>query len=208
MQIFNLLRLTILALLATLAGCVTTPTSAPEGRLFASDAVTRELRETRPDFTALAPDEQSVVHLWLLANCAVDANDSRMQLGKLGTHVEAALIEAFRMGPPTAFLSEIEDTRRRDYTAIKERLDGEDRELFGPELRARLGALSEDAYVNEGLRSTIVNYRLAALDGLTLVGGRAAVAWLERTAPTLKDPELSDVAARTLTTLHDRLRRY
>jgi hypothetical protein len=136
----------------------------------------------------------------------VGGDERRAEFVKLGTRYEAALIEAFRMGPPVALLAEVANTRRSDYAAIHERLNGEDRELFGAEVRANVGAISEDTYLNEGRGRTIVNYRLAALGGLTLVGGQATLAWLERTAPTLKDPELSDAAARTLTAVRDRPR--
>lgn len=201
------IRLAILVVLATLAGCAVPIGKEPADQLLASEAMIRELRETRPAFMALAPDEKSAVHLWLLANCAVDEDDRLTQLVKRGPRMEAALIEAFRMGPPTAFLSEMTATRRSDYKAIKERLDAEDRELFGPELRQRLTAVSEGAYVNAGIERTIVNYRIAALNGLASIGSDTSIAWLERTALTLKDPELRDAAARTLATARDRPRR-
>ena len=207
MQPPNLKPLVLLALAATLPGCVTTPTTAPRDQLFASDSVIKEMRKTRPAFTGLSINEQSMVHLWLLANCAVGADDRRTQFVHLDARAEAALIEAFRMGPPSALLTELGDIRRSDYAAIKERLDGEDRGLFGPTLRAQVAALSEDAYIKEGIERTIASYRIAALGGLAMIGTQTSIAWLEQTAPTLKDPELSRAAEHTLAALRDRQHR-
>ena len=147
------------------------------------------------------------MYLWLLASCAVGEVERRAEFVKLGTRHEGALIEAFRMGPPVALLAEIADRRRSDHAAIKGRLNGEDRELFGPELRERLTAVSERDYVDAGIERTIASYRLAALNGLANIGSQTSIEWFERTALTLKDPELRDAAARTLTALRDRLRR-
>jgi len=204
MQTHNPIPLVSLVLLATLAGCATISAKAPGDQRFASDAVIRELRETRPAFTALTANEQSTVYLWLLAKCAVGAGDVRDQFAKLSTHTELVFIEAFRMGPPIALLAELADTRRNDYTAIRERLDGEDRELFDSRLRERLIGVPEDAYVREGIERTILAYRLAALDGLAQVGSQASIAWLERTVPTLTEPELRRASELALTTLRAR----
>jgi len=207
MRPLNLKPLVLLALATTLSGCVTTPRTAPDEHLFASDSVIQEMRKTRPAFTRLSVKEQSVAHFWLLANCAVGADDHRKQLVYLDAHAEDALIEAFRMGPPRSLLRELSDTRRRDYAAIKERLEGKDRELFGPSLRAQLAALSEDAYIKEGIDLTIAGYRLAALAGLTMIGTQTSIAWLEQTVPTLKDPELNRAAQYSLDALRDRQHR-
>ena len=196
----------VVALLTTLAGGAVMPSTGSANQMFASPSVMSELRGTRPGFTALPPDEQAIVYLWLQANCAVGAEDQRTQFVKLSTGVEAALIESFRMGPPTALLTELADTRHRDFAAIKVRLDGEDSELFDPELRERLAGLSEDAYVKEGISHTITSYRIAALDGLALIGSATTIAWLERTAPTLRDPDLIRAAERTRATLRERIR--
>lgn len=199
------LALTLLVIVVS--GCAEIPSKTAADQVFASPAVIRELHDTRPAFASIPPNEQSIVHVWLLANCAVGADDRTAQLTRLSTRVEPALIEAFRMGPPTALLAELAETRHTDFAAIKTGLDGEDREPFGPELRNRLAALSEDAYVNEGIESTITSYRIAALDGLARVGSKTTVVWLERTAPTLKDPDLTRAAERTRAALRERIRK-
>lgn len=203
----NLQPLALVALAATLSGCITTHSTIPDEHFFASDAVIQEMRNTRPAFTRLPVKEQALVHLWLLANCAVGAEDHRTQFAHLDARAEAALIEAFRMGPPSALLTELGDTRRRDYAAIKVRLEGEDRELFSPSLRAQLATLAEHSYLKEGIDLTITSYRIAALRGLALIGTQTSIAWLDQTVSTLKDPEVSRAAQGTLEALRDRQHR-
>ncbi len=174
---------------------------------FASEAVMRELYETRPALTALSLREQATLHLWLLANCAVGAEERRTELVSLSARVEPALIEAFRMGPPTASLNELSSHRRADFVSIQERLTGEDAELFTAEVRTLVAKISEPAYVLEGVNQAILDYRLAALLGIAQIGSRTSVAWLERTIPTLPDSELSRAAALTLSALRARQRR-
>ena len=178
----------LVVLTAALVGCVTTPAPGPSARIPASEAVIRELHETRPAFTELTADEQTVVHLWLLANCAVGINDRRVQFIEPGARLEAALIEAFRMGPPAAYIGELSAARRADYVAIKAQLQSEEEPFGSPDLRKRLLTLSEETYLTDGLQRAVINYKLAALEGLGLVGSQTGVAWLERTAQRL-DPE-------------------
>jgi hypothetical protein len=187
-----------------LAGWGKVPPAQPVTQTFASPAVFQELRDTRPAFAALTIDQQSFVHLWLLANCAVGADRRSDRLKKLGGGVEPALIEAFRMGPPSALLGELADSRRDDLVAIKADLADDDSGLFKPELRSRVAALSEDSYVDEAIGGTIAGYRIAALDGLALIGSETALRWLAHAEPTIQDPAVKRAAARTLTALRKR----
>ena len=196
----------VLAFFTLLVSCAKMPKVDPANdKILGSPSVVRELLNTRPAFAALTPDQQASLHLWLLASCETGAEDRRAQIVKPGAGMETAFIESFRMGPPKALLAELNKTRHRDFSEIKEGLDGEDRELFDPELRGRLAALSEDAYVEEGVLITIKSYRIAALDGLAMVGSEATIVWLDQTTPTLNDPDLTSAAERTHTTLQERI---
>jgi hypothetical protein len=172
--------------------------------ILASDEVIRELHTTRPAFTELPAADQAIVHLWLNANCAVGIDNHRAQFTKAGARLEAALIEAFKMGPPVAFLSDLSATRSADYAAIQAELKSEDEAFGSPELRKSVLALTEEDYVNDGLDRSVANYRLAALEGLSLIGTQTAAAWLERTAPTLDAFELRPAAERSLAALRKR----
>ncbi len=127
-----------------------------------------------------------------------------LELVKLGSFGELALIEAFGMGPPVAFLAELAASRRNDFAAIQERLAGEDREMFDEELMKQVKAISEESYVNKGIDLTILSYRLSALDGIATVGTNTSIAWLERTSPKLESPELRSAAERALDALRQR----
>ncbi|HEY5754689.1 MAG TPA: hypothetical protein VIU34_02645 [Steroidobacter sp.] len=194
-------RTNLLLTLVVSAACVTSRPALAEEQAFASSAVLLELKETRSEFSSLKPYEQSQVYIWLLANCGVDADTRRMDLMKLGSFGELALIEAFGMGPPVAFLAELAASRRNDFAAIQERLAGEDREMFDDYLREQVKAISEDSYVNDGIDLTILSYRLSALDGIATVGTNTSIAWLERTSPKLESPELRLAAERALEAL-------
>jgi hypothetical protein len=195
----------VLMLFTLLVSCAKMPNGDPANdQILGSPSVVREMRNTRPAFAALTPDQQASMHFWLLANCETGVDNRHAQIVKAGAGMETAFIESFRMGPPKALLAELNKTRHRDFAAIKEGLDGEDRDLFDPELRGRLAALTEDAYVTEGEQITTKSYRIAALDGLALIGSSASVAWLEQIAPTLHDPELTRAAERTYTALLER----
>jgi hypothetical protein len=115
--------------------------------------------------------------------------------------VEPALIEAFRMGPPAALLGEIADARRSVLSNIKAGLGDDDSALFTPDVRQRIAALSEDAYVNDGVGSAISAYRIAALDGLALVGSETSLNWLTRTERAITNADLKRAAQRTLAAL-------
>jgi len=201
-----MIRTNLLLILVAVAGCVTPPAAMAAEQAFASSAVMNELTVTRPEFASLQPDEQSQLHIWLLANCAVGADTRRKELLSIGSRSELALVEAFRMGPPVAFLAELANSRRNDRAAVHEQLAGEDRELFDDDLRARVNAIPEDSWVNDGINQTILSYRLAALDGISAVGTNTSIAWLERTTPTLESPELRHAAERSLDTLRKRWR--
>lgn len=180
-------------LIAGLAACVTPPAPASD-RIPASDDVVRELRETRPAFAELAGADQATLYLWLHANCAVGIDAQRAQFTRAGTRLEAALVEAFKMGPPDALLEELAATRREDHLAIT--ASASEEPFVSPELRKRVLALSEDVYLNDGLARIVVNYKLAALEGLGLVGSEVALTWLERTADAIDDPDLQPAAQR------------
>jgi hypothetical protein len=197
-------RTHVLLTLVVAAACATPRPALAESQAFASSAVLLEMSETRPAFNSLNPYEQSQVHIWLLANCAVDADTRRMELVKLGSFGELALLEAFGMGPPVTFLAELAASRRNDFAAIQERLAGEDREMFDDYLREQVKAISEKSYVNEGIDLTILSYRLSALDGIATVGTNTSIAWLERTSPKLESPELRRAAERALDALRQR----
>jgi len=197
-------RTKVLLTLIVAAGCSTSPMAMADEPAFASSAVLFELSETRDEFSSLGPDEQSQVYIWLLANCGVDANVRRADLVKIGSRAELALIEGFRMGPPDAFLAELADSRRNSLAAIREQLEGEDRELFDEDLTKRILEISEKTYVNEGIDQTILSYKLAALDGIAAAGTSTSIAWLERTIPTIESKELQGAAGRALETLRKR----
>jgi len=186
------------------AACVTPRSALAESQDFASSAVLLEMSETRPEFSSLKPYDQSKVHIWLLANCGIDADTRRLELVRLGSFGELALIEAFGMGPPVAFLAELAASRRNDFAAIQERLAGEDREMFDEDLMKQVKAISEESYVKDGIDLTILSYRLAALDGIATVGTNTSIAWLERTTPKLESPELRRAAERALEALRKR----
>ena len=179
---------------------------APDAGILASEAVIREIHATRPAFTALAVTERQITHLWLHANCAVGLDETRAQLVKIGAVTERAFVEAFQMGPPTAFLSEQAATRRADHAAIRAAVAEGDELPFDARIRERVSAQSEETYVQESLDRTIANYRIAALDGLALVGARTGLTWLERAAPKIADAELRRAAERCLATLRTRAR--
>jgi len=108
------------------------------------------------------------------------------------------------MGPPDAFLAELAESRRNSLVAIREQLEGEDRELFDEDLAARVREISEKTYVNEGIDQTVLSYKLAALDGIAATGTSTSIAWLERTIPTIESKELQGAAGRALETLRKR----
>jgi hypothetical protein len=164
----------ILLLVASTPGCVTTPTAA---------------------------DDQSNVYNALLANCLGAPGAPPVKFGK---EAEIALIEAFRMGPPTAFLAEMAESRHEEFAAIQQQLAGEDRELFDASLVKQVQAISEETYVTEGIDQTILGFKLSALDGLAAVGTKTTIQWLERTAPKIESPQLRAAAERTLNTLRGR----
>jgi hypothetical protein len=195
----------MLAHLALLTGCGRRPGAAAGSQMFASPKVMRELHDTRPAFVALPFDQQAILHFWLLANCGVGAEDRSTQIAKLNGPVELALRESFRMGPAKAFIEELIQSRRSDFSAIQAQLNGEDRGLFDAKLRERLAALSEDAYVQEGVNVTIRNYRLASLDGLARIGSKSTLEWLSGAEPTITDPDLKRDVERTLSSLRARL---
>jgi len=197
-------RKNLLLNFAVAAACATSPMTMADAPAFASSAVLFELSETRDEFSALEPDGQSLLYIWLLADCAVDANDRRAELLKFGSRGELALIEAFRMGPPDAFIAEIADARRNDLFAIRAQLEGEDRELFDEEITKRVLEISEKSYVNDGITPVIQSYKLAALDGIAITGTNTSITWLERTIPTLEDKELQSAAGRALEALRKR----
>lgn len=199
--------LTLVAILVTLEGRAEAPRGRAANRILASEAVIGEMHATRPAFTALTPAEQETVHLWLHAKCAVGSDDLRARFVKLGARTEAALVEAFQMGPPTAFLSEQSEVRREDHAAIHASLAGDEDTFLTPDLRKRLAEVPEESYVKAGLDRAIADYRIAALEGLALVGSRTMRAWFERAAPKLEDPDLRRAAERTLAALRDRPRR-
>ncbi len=197
-------RMNFLLTLVVAAACIAPPPALAESRAFASDAVLLELKETRAEFSSLQPHEQSQVYIWLLANCGVGADARHKELLQIGRFGELALIEAFGMGPPVAFLTELAAARRNDHAAIQERLAGEDREMFDDYLKEQLKAISEESYVKEGINLTILSYQLAALDGIAAVGTNTSLAWLERTAPKLESRELRRAAERALEALRKR----
>ncbi len=199
-----MLRMNLLLSLVVAAVCATPPPAMADEPAFASSAVLLELKETRAEFSSLRLDQQSQVYIWLLANCAVDADMQRKELLNIGSFGELALIEAFGMGPPVAFLAELAAARRNDFAAIHERLAGEDRELFDEYLKEQVKAISEESYVNEAINLTILSYQLAALDGIATVGTNTSIAWLERTTPRLENPETRRAAERALETLRKR----
>jgi hypothetical protein len=194
------------AVIAGLVGCATLPPASAE-RILASEDVVRELHETRPAFTELAVADQAIVYLWLHANCAAGMDEERARFTRAGARLEAALIEAFKMGPPSAFLGELSATRRADYAAIADQLRSSEEPFVEANLQKRVLALTEQTYLTDGLERTVANYRLAALEGLSVVGSPIATAWLERTAGTLEDAELRPAAERSLAALRSRLRR-
>jgi len=197
-------RTKLLLAIGLACGCVVAPMASAGEQSFASSAVLFELSQTRPEFSSLEPDAQSLVYIWLLADCGVDANDRRADLLKFGSRGELALIESFRMGPPDAFIAEIADARRHDLVAIREQLAGEDRELFDKELTSRVLAISEKSYVNDGIDQVVLSYKLAALDGIAATGTPTSIAWLERTIPTIESKELQGAAGWALETLRSR----
>lgn len=197
----------VLANVAVLTGCNRRVSVAPGNQVFASPNVMRELHDTRPAFAALPPEQQAIVHFWLFANCAVGAEERNAQLAKFNGPVELALMESFRMGAPKAFVDEVIQTRRSDFAAIKVGLNNEDRDLFAADLRDRLAALSEDAYIQQGVDVTIRNYKLASLDGLARIGSKNTLDWLRSTEPTITDSDLKRGAERALAALRARLQR-
>jgi len=199
-----MVRTYLLLTLVAAAACAAPPRASAAEPVFASSAVLNELSETRPEFSALQPDDQSQVYIWLLANCADGADVRRKELVYIGSRGELALVEAFRMGPPVAFLSELAASRRNDFVAFHEQLAGEDRDLFDEELRARVNAISQESYVDDGINQTILSYRLAALAGIAAVGTNTSLAWLERTTPGIEVPEIRRAADRALETLRKR----
>ena len=198
------LRTKLLLTFAIATGCAMSPMTWADEPSFASRAVLFEMSQTRPEFSSLEPDGQSLVYIWLLADCAVDANIRRADLLKFGSRGELALIESFRMGPPDAFIAELADARRQDLVAIREQLEGEDRELFDEELTARVREIPEKSYVNDGVTHAIQTFKLAALDGIGATGTNTSIAWLERTIPTIENKELQGAAGRALETLRKR----
>lgn len=191
----------------SLAGCSRAPTRTASDPILASADVVRELHETRPAFTELTKDEQAIVHLWLHAHCAVGFDERQARFIRPGTRLEAALIEALRMGPPVAFLGELSAARRSDHAAIRSQLESDEEPFGSPDLRTRLLTLSEERFLNDALHRAVISYRRAALEGLGLVGSQTAVAWLERTAQSF-DPELRPAAERSLAAIRTRLRRW
>jgi len=198
------LSLSLFVLVSALVGCGETSQRADGGGVLASDAVNQELATTRPAFAELPASERAIVHLWLHADCAVGQDERRASLVRSGNRLELAFIEAFRMGPPKVFLGEISAIRREEYVAILEGLKEADGLPFHVSIRKRLAAMTEESYLAEGINLTIRNYRLAALEGLKLVGSPKTLGWLDRTAPTLQDPELVRASQATIEILRGR----
>ena|SRR5213593_75091 len=200
----NWISLSFIGLVSVLVSCGETSRRGNAGGALASEAVNQELATTRPAFAELPTSEQAVVYLWLHADCAVGQEERRASLVSGGNRLELAFIEAFRMGPPKAFLGEITAIRREEYIAIQDGLKEPDGLPLDASIRKRLTTTTEESYVAEGLALTIRNYRLAALEGLKLVGSQKALAWLDRTVPTLQDAELARAAKATIDVLRGR----
>lgn len=201
------LLLTLAALLAGAQGAATDPPRTDAEPILASPAVIAELRATRPAFAALSAADQAVTHLWLHTSCGVGSDDLRARFVAVGPRAEAALLEAFRLGPPAAFLAEQAAVRRRDHAAIQAGLADDENTFLTPDVRQRLAAVSEEDYVKAGVAQAVERYQVAALDGLALVGSDAARAWLQEAAPGLASPAVRRAAERTLAALGDRPRR-
>ncbi len=195
----------VLVLLGLSGACRKPASNAPS--ILASDEVIQELRETRPAFSELTASDQAIVYLWLNANCAIGGDDRRGDLLKAGARTEVALIEAYAMGPPVAVVGGLVERRRADYRAIVAQLQSGEDEFIAPEVKSRLLSRSGDAYVADGVEQTIAAYRLAALNGLAVVGSPTAAAWIQRKLPTIADADLRGAAERTLAIIHRRLGR-
>jgi hypothetical protein len=173
---------------------------------YASSDVIAELMQERPAFASLSRHAQAAIYNWLLANCAVGAEDRKATLERVGSSAEFALIEAFRMGPPQALLDQLATETQRTYEGIVASVvTGEDLP-FSPSAKEALLALRRDEYVGNTLDITIINYRRASLSGIDLVGSAMSLRWLERTIPKLKDQDLRARAEAVRASLDKRLR--
>lgn len=191
---------------ALLVACSTLmpPPAAP--KFPASAAVIEEMQATRPAFAALRPQDQATVYLWLNANCAVDGEDRRAAILAMPRDAEIVLIEAFRMRPPSALLDELAETRREEFDGIQRELASDDIAWVDAGTRQRLTTLSQSSFVAAGIDATIRNYRVAALQGIALVGTTTSISWLERALPDIAGAELKQSAQQTLVELRRRLK--
>lgn len=167
-------------------------------------AVAAELNATRPAFAALPARERQLQRLWLAANCEIGLDQLRSKLQRSSRPLDVSFVESYRMGPPRAELEQLALVERGNFAAFRDRIAGDDSQLFSPEVIASLRNLTEEVYISNALALRAQSYRSAAMNGVALTGSPRVLPWLRRSTPGMSDLD-RDVATRAIRSIQSSL---
>jgi hypothetical protein len=144
---------------------------------------------SRPQLEALPRELRELVITWLHRDCgAAEKTALADRLVAVGSRLEPAFWEAYRLGPPAAELERDRGAIAARYRERQAWLRDSGTQLMSEEETRRLLAVAPEQYTRRELDQIIQAYRTAALAGLGLVGTKALVPELERIAGDENDP--------------------
>ena len=137
----------------------------------------------RPALAKLRPEAQVLVQTWLNKNCgAAEQRGFEHQLLEVGSVVEPAFWEAFRLGPTEQEVKTLSAVVAKRYAERQSWLRQFGDAQMGKEETARQLAISERQYADREITQYTERYKTAALAGLGLIGTQQFEAELKRIA--------------------------
>ena len=143
----------------------------------------------RPALSKLKPEAQVLVQTWLNKNCgAAEQRVFENQLLEIGSVVEPAFWEAFRLGPTEQEVKTLSDAVAKRYADRQSWLRQFGDAQMGKEETARQLAISERQYADREITQYTERYKTTAVAGLGLIGTQQSEAELKRIADDGTNP--------------------
>jgi hypothetical protein len=157
--------------------------------LLTSIGVRAQTLSTRPAFSKLRPEVQTLVRTWLNKNCgAAEQRAFEKKLIEIGVILEPVFWEAYRLGPNEQELKDISTPVAKRYEDRQNWLRQFGDAQMGKEETARQLAIPEKQYTDREITQYTERYKTAALAGLSLIGTQQSEAELARIADDGKNP--------------------
>lgn len=135
-----------------------------------------------PKLNSLTLDQQRQLLSLLGSDCVVSQGSSALGVLELGTRLDPVLWEAYIQGPPSEFLLLKRGQLFKDYKELQRTIASQGAVFCDQALLEKLRSVTEEQYIEQGMKKVTLSYRSAALVNLGFVALPSSVPRLRKIA--------------------------